>query len=173
MDMRRGVDLLLMRRDVDPSRLAYVGHSYNANVGGLLSGVEKRIKTFVLMAGTLSDAEDLLSDDPEMVRLRQMAGAEKIERIIAETNWLNPANYLGHAAPSSVLLQYGLRDGSLSEAKGRHYFSLVSEPKAIRFYDAGHALNAEARRDRYEWLRERINLRRLKRGVLDKVKEVK
>ena len=38
IDMRRGVDLLLARRDVDPRRIAYVGHSYNANVGALLSG---------------------------------------------------------------------------------------------------------------------------------------
>src|SRR6267378_6056060 len=32
IDMRRGVDLLLARKDVDPKRLAYVGHSYNAVV---------------------------------------------------------------------------------------------------------------------------------------------
>lgn len=173
MDMRRGVDLLLARKDVDPARIAYVGHSYNANVGGLLAGVEKRIKTFVLMAGSLSDAEGLRSNDPEMVKLRQLVGEEKIERIIAETSWLDPANYLGHAAPSSVLLQYGLKDGPNGEARGRHYFSLVSEPKELKLYDAGHALNAEARRDRYEWLRKQINLRKLDRAVLDKVKEVK
>src|SRR5215510_110496 len=37
IDMRRGVDLLLARRDVDAKRIAYVGHSYNAGVGALLS----------------------------------------------------------------------------------------------------------------------------------------
>lgn len=173
MDMRRGLDLLLARKDVDPARIAYVGHSYNANVGGVLTGVEKRIKTFVLMAGSLSDAEGLRSNDPGMVKLRQLVGEEKIEQIIAETSWLDPANYLGHAAPSSVLLQYGLKDGPNGEARGRHYFSLVSEPKELKLYDAGHALNAEARRDRYEWLRKQINLRKLDRAVLDRVKEVK
>src|SRR6185436_7735666 len=30
IDMRRGIDLLLARKDVDPKRLAFVGHSYNA-----------------------------------------------------------------------------------------------------------------------------------------------
>src|SRR4029077_2516485 len=30
VDMRRGADLLLARVDVDPARLAFVGHSYNA-----------------------------------------------------------------------------------------------------------------------------------------------
>src|SRR6266478_6866727 len=33
IDMRRGADLLLARSDVDPKRLAYVGHSYNAATG--------------------------------------------------------------------------------------------------------------------------------------------
>jgi len=173
MDMRRGVDLLLARKDVDPSRVAYVGHSYNANVGGVLAGVEKRIKTFVLMAGSLSDAEDLRSDHPEMVKLRETAGAAKVEQLIAETSWLDPAHFIGHAAPSSVLLQYAREDGFLNEKRERHYFSLVSEPKALKLYDAGHALNEEARWDRYEWLRAQIGLGQLERAVLDKVKEVK
>src|SRR5436190_1445766 len=29
VDFRRGVDLLVARKDVDPKRIAYVGHSYN------------------------------------------------------------------------------------------------------------------------------------------------
>src|SRR5262245_5482426 len=33
IDMRRGIDLLAARRDVDQQRIAYVGHSYGANVG--------------------------------------------------------------------------------------------------------------------------------------------
>jgi dienelactone hydrolase len=173
LDMRRGLDLLLARKDVDPSRVAYVGHSYNANVGGVLSGVDKRFKTFVLMAGSLSDAEDLRSDHPEMVKLRASVGEEKIEQLIRETNWQNPANFVGHAAPASVLLQYAYEDGFLDEARDRRYFALVSEPKELKFYHAGHALNAAARWDRYEWLRAKIGLRQLERAVLDQVREVK
>src|SRR5437762_3778426 len=57
IDFRRGVDLLIARGDVDPARLAFVGHSYNAHTGGILSGVEKRISSFVLMAGVFEDEE--------------------------------------------------------------------------------------------------------------------
>src|SRR5256885_6871284 len=57
IDFRRGVDLLIARGDVDPARLAYVGHSYNAHTGGLLPGVEKRIGSFLLMAGVFADEE--------------------------------------------------------------------------------------------------------------------
>src|SRR5258707_3135569 len=55
IDMRRGVDVLLARRDVDPKRIAFVGHSYNAGIGALLSGLDRRFKWFVLMAELMSD----------------------------------------------------------------------------------------------------------------------
>ena len=57
VDMRRGGDLLLARKDVDPQRLSLVGHSYNATVGAFVSGIDKRFKAFVLMAGGLSNPE--------------------------------------------------------------------------------------------------------------------
>src|SRR5260370_24050488 len=51
MDMRRGVDVLLSRGNVDRKRIAFVGHSYNAGVGALLSGVDRRLRPFVLLPG--------------------------------------------------------------------------------------------------------------------------
>src|SRR3954471_14996200 len=57
IDFRRGVDLLASRDDIDPKRLAFVGHSYNAHTGGILAAVEKRIGSFVLMAGVFADEE--------------------------------------------------------------------------------------------------------------------
>jgi cephalosporin-C deacetylase-like acetyl esterase len=44
VDLRRGIDLLLARPDVDAKRLAYVGHSYGAQWGSILSAVDKRMK---------------------------------------------------------------------------------------------------------------------------------
>ena len=49
--VQRGVDSLLEREHVDPARLGYVGHSMGAVVGGVVAGVETRIRTYVLMAG--------------------------------------------------------------------------------------------------------------------------
>jgi hypothetical protein len=77
VDMRRGAGLLLERQDVDPQRLAYVGHSYNAEVGGFLSGIDKRFKAFVLMAGPLSDEVNAQSD--EYKQYRQRVGPEKFD----------------------------------------------------------------------------------------------
>jgi dienelactone hydrolase len=151
VDMRRGADLLLARSDVDSKRLAYVGHSYDATVGGFLSGMDKRFKAFVLMAGGLSDELDMKTE--EYKQFRQKYGPEKFDQQIAKRAWLDPGKFVAYAAPAVVFLQYGTHDSPfLSPERARQYAALVSEPKQLKLYDAPHALNAEARRDRIAFL---------------------
>ncbi len=157
VDMRRGADLLLARSDVDRSRLAYVGHSYNATVGGFLSGVDKRFKAFVLMAGSLSDALDLQRD--ELKQYRQKVGPEKFDAFVTKSSWLDPGLFVSHAAPATVFLQYASQEKFLRPEHARKYADLVSEPKQFKLYDAPHALNAEARRDRVVFLCEQLGLK--------------
>jgi cephalosporin-C deacetylase-like acetyl esterase len=67
VDLRRGLDLLLSRADVDANRIAYVGHSWNAGNGTILDAVDKRFKAFVFMGGPQSTMEYVLfSDSPRM-----------------------------------------------------------------------------------------------------------
>ena len=51
VDMRRAVDVLVARDDVDPARLGFIGGSYGAAMGGILAGVEDRLRAFVLAVG--------------------------------------------------------------------------------------------------------------------------
>jgi cephalosporin-C deacetylase-like acetyl esterase len=51
VDLRRAVDVLRTRKDVDPNRIGYVGHSLGRRGTGPLAAVEKRIRVFVLMGG--------------------------------------------------------------------------------------------------------------------------
>lgn len=156
VDMRRGADLLFSRKDVDPHRLAYVGHSYNAAVGAFLSGVDKRFKAFVLMAGALSDEVDMKSDEFE--QFRQKVGPEKMDAFAAKYAWLDPGKFVSHAAPATVFLQYATQEDFLTPARAKEYESIVSEPKQFKLYDAPHALNSEARRDRVAFLTEQLKL---------------
>jgi len=159
VDMRRGADLLLARPDVDAKRLAYVGHSYNASVGGFLSGIDKRFKAFVLMAGGLSDESDLKTK--ELQEYRQKIGPEKFDAFQAKYAWLDPGKFVSHAAPAVVFLQYASKENFLTPDRARGYESIVSEPKHFKLYDAPHALNAEARRDRIVFLTEQLGLKPL------------
>jgi cephalosporin-C deacetylase-like acetyl esterase len=157
VDMRRGADLLLGRGDVDPKRLAYVGHSYNAATGAFLAGIDKRFKAFVLMAGNLSDEVDMKSK--EFQDFRKQVGAEKFDAFIAKYSWLDQGKYVTHAAPAAVFLQYATKEEYLTPERAREYYALVSEPKTLKFYDAPHALNAEARRDRIAFLAKELSLK--------------
>ena len=54
----------------------------------------------------------------------------------------------------------------------REYEKIVSEPKRFKLYDAPHALNAEARRDRIAFLTEQLNLKPLPPNVVDSIPEL-
>src|SRR6266496_4268932 len=155
--MRRGADLLLARPDVDRNRLAYVGHSYNAATGAFLAGIDKRFKAFVLMAGNLSDQVDMKSK--ELQDFRKQVGPEKFDAFMAKYAWLDQGKYIAHAAPALVFLQYATKEEFLTSERAWEYFALVSQPKVMKFYEAPHALNAEARRDRVAFLVKRLNLK--------------
>ena len=159
IDMRRGVDVLLARRDVDPKRIAFVGHSYNAGVGALLSGLDRRFKAFVLMAGSMSD--EISQNTPEFQEFRQKVGPAKLDAFVAKYYFLDQGKFVSHAAPAVVLLQFSNQEASMTPEVERRHAAVVSEPKEVRFYDAPHALNAEARRDRIQFLTEQLKLRPL------------
>ncbi len=170
LDMRRGADLLLARKEVDPRRLAYVGHSYNASVGGFLSGIDKRFKAFVLMAGGLSDDVDLQSK--ELKDFRQQIGPEKFDAFTAKYGWLDPGKFVSHAAPATVFLQYATQEKFLNADRARQYAAIVSEPKQLKLYDAPHALNAQARHDRIAFLTEQLKLRPLPADLVARIPDL-
>jgi cephalosporin-C deacetylase-like acetyl esterase len=165
IDMRRGADVLLARGNVDPKRLAFVGHSYNAGVGALLSGVDRRFKCFVLMAGLMSD--EISQQATEFQEFRQKAGPAKLDALIAKYSYLDQGKYVSHAAPAVVFLQFANQEKSLTPERARQHAAVVSEPKQVKFYDAPHALNAEARRDRIAFLTEQLKLKPLPAAAID------
>ena len=138
LDVRRGVDLLESRPDIDTDRIGYVGHSYGATWGGVLAGVEKRIKAYVLMAGYVQVSK---TDGPNI---------PKIDAI----------NYIGHAAPSAVFFQFAEHDRYIAKESALLFYQVASEPKSIQWYNTSHRLNTAAREDRVEWLSAQLGLER-------------
>ena len=157
IDMRRGVDLLVSRSDIDPKRIGFVGHSYGAHTGAVLAGVERRIKAYVIMAGAPSLTEFLRTSTlPAIVKTRDSLTKEQQDNYFNTLAVVDPINYIGHVAPAAQFLQFGKTDGYPTEEKAKLYSEKASKPKLVKFYDAGHALNDEAKRDRAAWLSEQI-----------------
>src|ERR1041384_1622970 len=170
IDMRRGVDLLLTRKDVDPKRIAFVGHSYNATIGATLSGVDRRFKAFVLMAGSISDEVNIRMGVYEP--FRQQVGPEKFDAYMASHRYLDEGRFVAHAAPATVFLQYATQEPFLTPAVAREQEKIVSEPKRFKLYEAPHALNAEARRDRIAFLTEQLKLKPLPAKIIDAIPDL-
>jgi dienelactone hydrolase len=154
VNLRRSADLLVGRKDVDPKRIAYVGHSCDATAGGFLSGIDKRFKAFVIMAGDLSIEVDKTTKGFQ--EYRQKVGAEKLDAFMTKFAWMDAGKYVSHAAPAAMFLQYAKDEPFLNAEAAKRYFQIVSEPKKLKIYEAPHALNAEATRDRIAFLAEQL-----------------
>jgi poly(3-hydroxybutyrate) depolymerase len=152
VDLRRAVDILLAQPEVDPQRVGYVGSSYGGAMGGLLAGVEGRIKAYALEVGdgglVTHFSGAMIMGLPDQVRRDWLAAMWPIE----------PIHYVGCAAPAALLFQNSTLDEMVAPADALRYQRAGSEPKTIRWYAAGHALNGQAYRDQAEWLRKAIGI---------------
>jgi len=172
LDVRRGVDLLTSRSDVDPGRLAFVGHSFDTQVRAVLTGVEDRIQSYVLVCGVQAVADEVMSNDPEMTAIRAKLGDENVRNYLATYDWLDPVHYISHAAPSAIFFQHARVDGIAGGGPAEHFYSIASEPKLLKLYDAPHALNAQARHDRVEWLQKQLRVKSVDYKALDRLPEL-
>ncbi len=155
VDQRRAVDLLAARADVDRARLAYVGHSYGAMAGALLSGAEPRLRTFVLSApdaGLVAHMQSAAVLPPEYATLSDSARA----RWAAAVAPFDARRLVGRAAGAPVLFQHGRQDDTVPPENARRLHAAVTTPHEVRWYDAGHRLPAQGYVDQLAWLARRV-----------------
>lgn len=147
IELRRAVDFLLSQPGVDPDRLGFVGQDYGGLYGAVLTGIEGRLRTFVLVAALPDFAfADGYEFDPPPEYMEIMED-------------LNPGSFIGNAAPASIFFQFGERDSLVSEQDAQALSGAASEPKQVTWYDDLHAMQSEAViQDRDAWLAEQLAL---------------
>src|SRR3954447_15047530 len=144
--LRRGLDLLTARADVDPSRIAFVGHDYGAMAGSIASAVDGRVSAEILME---PDATYFNCFNKYWVGYEGDQAAA-YDAMLAP---YDPINYVDHAPAGGVLFQFSAHDQYVSTEVREALVAAASEPKsAIVYQNAGHHLNGAARRDRDAWL---------------------
>jgi dienelactone hydrolase len=174
VEVRRGVDLLMTRRNVDRNRIAVVGHSWGAHAGAIVAAVDKRVSSFVLMAGRFSDQESLFaSKDPAAQAQVKEIGEEKLRDFFHDYAWSDPINFLPHTDGKSIFLQYGDQDSIPRDQAQKWFDAFSAKDKKIEFYPAGHALNNTALLDRARWLEQHLKFKHLDEQVLKEVPQLK
>jgi dienelactone hydrolase len=157
VDLRRGVDLLTSRPDVDPKRLGYLGISYGGAMGGLLAGVEKRVAAYALVVGDGGLVSHFSGPEVGDSPLQQQPPG-LAERWLRAMEPIEPLRFVGRAAPAQLLFQNGRQDTLVPPSHARAYQQAGSEPKTILWYDAGHGLDPQAVHDRHEWLAAQLGI---------------
>jgi dienelactone hydrolase len=141
--LRRAMDLLVSRPDVDKARVGFVGHDYGGMYGMLAAGVDGRARTYVYIAVAPSLSHwAFFSRQPasKAAYLRQNADLEL-------TDSLRQVN------SASTLFQFANNDAYVSRADTQVVLGAAAEPKTRRFYDADHSMAVpQAAADRDEWL---------------------
>jgi dienelactone hydrolase len=131
-DLGRSIDYLETRKDIDGTKVAYVGDSLGGTEGAVLSAVESRIKTAILSSGGLQLTVHYL---PEA----------------------DPFNFVSHVT-IPVLMLNGRYDGAFPlESSQRPLFRFLGTPdneKKHVIYEGGHGAfpRPDAVRECLDWL---------------------
>ncbi len=149
VETRRAIDFLQGRRDVDDDRIAVIGWSAGARTAAIVAGVDRRAVAYDLMGGGAAPVSEYTARAPRALR-------PELERLLRQ---VDPLAYIARAKPARLFFQNGRRDAVVPEAALKRLADAGSEPKEIRWYDAGHAPSRQAYRDSLEWLSEQLEIR--------------
>jgi dienelactone hydrolase len=162
VDLRRAVDVLIAKAQVDPARIGFVGHSLGAAWGGTLSGVERRLKAFVLIAG-VPDPGNISGDDWYSRQMQTVVGTDpkQLQRYAALVGPISADHFIGDAVPGSILFQFARFDQKLAKNRAEEYPKVAGPSHEVRWYPTGHFFHSEqAMQDRREWLARKLGLHR-------------
>lgn len=144
--VRRAVDLLAERPEVDPSRIGFVGWSSGARTGAIAAGVEPRLAATVLMSAGSVDVGSYVDQAPAPLR----------DELRATLDEVDPLRWVAHANPDGLLLQNGTKDQVVPRTALEAMVKAAPKGTAVRWYPAGHALDDAAYTEHLEWLRARL-----------------
>ncbi|MFH1538107.1 MAG: alpha/beta fold hydrolase [bacterium] len=143
IDVRRAVDYLQERDDIDGDRIYYIGISMGSIQGVLVTAVEKRIKGLITVVGggNFTECNPLYKAMPSKKDLLDI---------------MEPTNFVKEISPRPILMLNGEKDPLVPPACARALFEAAGEPKEQVFYDTKHNIPLEEGMEKViNWLNER------------------
>jgi cephalosporin-C deacetylase-like acetyl esterase len=141
IDLRRAIDYLETRAEIDIERIGYVGGSMGGIIGAIFIGVEPRIKAAALIvAGGNMSLMIKESQHYTMPAIREHLQKESIsyEELQKMLDPIDPINFIGYFSPRPVVFHLGKFDRVVPAEAGRQLYEAAGEPKQVHWYDTGH-----------------------------------
>jgi hypothetical protein len=110
--------------------------------------VEHRIKAFDLIAGGAAPVSEYVQYAPTDLQ-------DELRALLEKTD---PLHFVALAKPSELLFQDGREDRVVPEAALKELAAAGSEPKEVRWYDAGHVPTSKMWAESRSWLSDHLGL---------------
>jgi dienelactone hydrolase len=141
IDLRRALDLLEAREDVDSSRIGVRAFGLGAETAAILSGVDGRVGGYNLInlvGGPVTFYGDPGAEDAEFLAL----DPEERRHWLTTMEPIEPVYFIGHASPAQLLFQL---EGELFRDNARLLLEVASEPKEVEWVEPGTGFQADCR----------------------------
>lgn len=155
-DIRRSIDVLQTRPEIDANRIGLLGISMGAILGTMTAATDERLKTAVLIVGG-GDWQTIERKSQErFARDRRKIGDLTPEET-AVMDDIDPKNFAAHISPRPLLMISGKRDTIIPPDSARILFEAAREPKKQIWVDSGHLIPpADAALPTLSWLEENL-----------------
>ena len=135
VDLRRGIDYLESREDIDTERIAIFGGSLGGWIGSIFAAVEPRIKATVLSV-------------PAMEGVTEQTPAGRV---------INSSNFFPYYRDLSLLMVIAKKDSPDRNARAKALFDLAPVSKKMIEYDESHFLDPQKyHTEILEWLNKNL-----------------
>jgi cephalosporin-C deacetylase-like acetyl esterase len=141
VDVRRLIDHLETRTDLDGHRIGLAGGSMGGLLGAIAAGVETRIDVPVLIVG--GGNMQILVGQSQLGQVKKIRDElEKTGRTVGqvamELECIDPINFVDRISPRPLLMINGLKDDIVPTASNRALYAKAREPKKIIWHNTGH-----------------------------------
>jgi hypothetical protein len=127
-------------------------------MGGLLAGVEDRLKAYALAVGDGGLVSHFTGPDDTDGLLQRLPAADRERWLAAMRPSSRSTSSAERRRPRCCSRPAPRMSSSRRRTPARRYQQAASQPKEVRWYAAGHMLNCTAREDMMAWLARHIRI---------------
>lgn len=132
VDLRRAVDYLTTRNDVDAAHIGMMGFSQGGMIGATFAGVEPRLAAVCLAVA----GGGLL----EWGKKTGLIRTTDLDRVAMNAAIVDPIYHIGRMAGRPLLMLSASRDELIPKEATDALFAAAQQPKEIKWYPSGHIL---------------------------------
>jgi dienelactone hydrolase len=156
-DLRRAVDWLETRPEVDKSRIGFLGVSLGGILGGVFAADEPRVKAAVLWAAGGDWGKLVTTSTHPFAQTFRKSGQTDAAKVRAAMADVDPLGTIAAISPRPLLFLNGDKDNVVPVACAEALYAAAREPKERVVLPGGHIPDAIAMLERSaRWLGEKL-----------------